>query len=116
VICWLARFDEKHRPCQGPTDRAHLVKQQTLRREGHSDLIDDPRTWVPACRFHHGIWDSYGAVVVPRDALPEAVEALMEQRGLGWALRRRFGQRRIDADATNAHPGTEHKGGAQART
>lgn len=96
MSCWLRQFDEKHRCCQGRTDRAHLLKQQTLRREGHSDLIDDPRTFVPACRLHHSVWDSYGAVVVPRSAVPASLEELCEERGLSWALDRRFGQRTAD--------------------
>jgi hypothetical protein len=91
--CWLKQFSVKERACEGRMDRAHLVEQQTLKKEGHPELCPDPRTWVPACRWHHTQFDGHFGVQVPRSALPVELEKLCEEIGLGWYLDRRFGER-----------------------
>jgi hypothetical protein len=88
-FCWLVGFGGQL-PCEGRTDRAHLIAQQTLKRLGHGDLVGDPRTWVPACRKHHTAFDDY-RLSVPREGLPEALESLCEELGLSWYLDRRYG-------------------------
>ncbi len=103
--CWLARFDEKERPCAGRTQKAHLLEKQTLKREVRSHAawirgepewpdgmngIWDERLWIPACERHHSLFDHH-MIAVPRSALPASTEELAEQLGLGWYLDRRFG-------------------------
>jgi hypothetical protein len=91
IGCWLSQFSTRERVCSGRMDRAHLVPQQLLRREGHAALCPDPRLWKPACRLHHGMFDGYTGVVVPRDALPVELEELCLAIGLDWYLDRRYG-------------------------
>jgi hypothetical protein len=93
ATCWLRQFDALNRECSGRMDRAHLIEKQRLRKEGHADLIDDPRTWVPACRLHHFSWDAYRGVTVPREALPEPLVALCDELGLLWWIDRRYPER-----------------------
>jgi hypothetical protein len=95
VNCWLAQFTES--PCAGGLVRCHLVPRQFLEREGHADLIDDPRTWVPGCGGptgiggHHGELDSSRRLRIPLFALPTATLLLMEEIGLEWWLEREYG-------------------------
>lgn len=90
--CWLAAFAApERRECEGRMDRAHLVKQQRLVKEGHAELCEDPRTWKLACRRHHTMWDNYRGLVVPRSAVPAELETLLDGVGLAWLLDRRFG-------------------------
>lgn len=97
--CWLQQFSDKP-TCAGRMDRAHLVTRQLLRREGHDALIPDERTWMPACRFHHGQFDNYRGVVIPRERLPEAFLSLMDDLGLLWWVDRRYGRE----NAADARP------------
>lgn len=90
--CWLAPFSDK--PCDGRLRVVHLVPKQTLKREGGDPW--DVRSYVYACggimglSGHHGELDGY-QLTVPREALPEAVEALCAELGISWWLDRRFG-------------------------
>lgn len=93
--CWLRQFSEL--PCAGPLEHAHLVEKQRLRKEGHADLIPDPRTWRPACRKHHTALDHFRGLVVPREAIPGELEKLCDEIGLTWALDKRFGERSVAA-------------------
>jgi hypothetical protein len=60
--CWLAQFSTK--PCEGRLIRAHLIPRQLLKREGHPEAIDDPRSSVWSCggimgnAGHHGMFDA----------------------------------------------------------
>ena len=84
--CWLAQFAPAV-ACAGRMDRAHLVEQQRLRKEGQGELCPDPRTWRPACRRHHNLFDQYRpGIIVPIEAVPEDLVELLEDVGLGWAL------------------------------
>lgn len=86
--CWLAQFCRGVK-CDGPMDRAHLVEQQRLKKEGHADLCRDPRTWKWACRRHHGMFDGFRRQMrVPRSAIPGELVVLLESIGLMWALER----------------------------
>lgn len=101
--CWLAQFGRGD--CRGPLQKAHLIAKQTLRREviGHPKpkrgwtadefaLLWDERVWVLACELHHGRFDGH-RLVVPREALPEPLEAFAVEIGLGHWLDRRYGER-----------------------
>lgn len=90
--CWLRPFDLRGRACSGRMDRAHLIERQTLRREGLGEFIPDRATWVAACRLHHGSFDNFRGVVVPRGAVPEATELFAVRERLLWYLDRRFGR------------------------
>lgn len=102
--CQLARFS--HRPCTGRLIRAHLIPRQLLNREGHADLIDDPRTYVLACGGitgiggHHGEFDQTRTLRVPRWALPPDTEALARDVGLSWYLDREYGKSSTDMDVS----------------
>lgn len=88
VCCWLAQFAPAV-PCEGRMDPAHLVEQQRLKKEGHRELCPDPRTWRPACRRHHDLFDHYDKRMrVPRSAIPDELVKLMWDIGMVWALAR----------------------------
>ncbi len=91
--CFLAPFSR--RPCDGQLRRVHLVEKQALKRRGHDPW--DPRSYVLACggpwpglSAHHGEFDRY-KLVVPREALPEAVEEMCVEFGMRFYLDRRYG-------------------------
>lgn len=93
--CFLARFST--RPCDGRLVKAHLLPRQLLRRQGHPDAIDDPRSYVWACggpcgcSAHHGAFDVARTLRVPRAAIPAGVEELAAELGLLWYLDREYG-------------------------
>jgi hypothetical protein len=97
-MCWLREFSppSKERGCEGRLDRAHLVTKQLLKREGLSDFISDARAWVPACRRHHTMFDSYN-LTVPRERLPEPFLTLMADLDLSWWVDRRYGALEVTA-------------------
>ncbi len=93
--CWLAQFT--NRPCDGaPIWRVHLIAKQSIERKGGDPW--DERSYVRACggstglEGHHGQFDTY-RLVVPREALPVAVEELAEELNMGYYLERRYGPR-----------------------
>ncbi len=107
VRCFFARFDPKERPCEGRSQKAHLIAKQTLRREFRAarepgvrrgetiwpDALNgiwDARVWVPACERHHHLFDHH-MISVPRESLPESFLSLAEELGLSWAVDRRYG-------------------------
>lgn len=111
VGCWLARFSA--RPCEGRLERAHLIPQQTIRRElrlarprrkgGRAEqryawrVIWDERIWVPACQAHHHALDQSRKLRISRSDLPQTVEDYAEEHGLGWWLARAYGPLRAPA-------------------
>lgn len=92
MICWLHMHGSGDLgPCDGRWDRAHLIPRQLMRREGLEHLIPDRRTWVPACRRHHGMLDFSRTLRIARAELPVAVETFAEEHDLGWFLDREYG-------------------------
>lgn len=85
--------------CDGQLIRAHLIPQQTLRREcgkGWRALADDARSWVPCCGGptgiggHHGRLDHSRTLRIPFDALPFGFVQFCEEIGLGWYVTRTY--------------------------
>lgn len=96
--CFLAQFAST--PCDGQLVRAHLLPRQLLKRhvpDRAAELIQDPRSWVPACggitgcSGHHGAYDFARTLRIPRHMLPPGVEELAEELNLVWWLDRSFG-------------------------
>lgn len=104
ATCWLAQFTDT--PCDGRLEKAHIIRQQTIRREvwnkrpelrkelgglnGAGLLIWDERAWRPACHKHHTELDQARTLRIPRSAIPVETEAFAEQYGLGWWLDRTY--------------------------
>jgi hypothetical protein len=92
--CWLAQFSKT--PCDGELVRCHLIPRQVLKREGHPELIDDRRTWVPGCGGptgvggHHGELDFSRKLRIPIWDIPTETLLLMEAIDLDWWLRREY--------------------------
>jgi hypothetical protein len=86
-------------PCDGRLIKAHLIKRQTLTREGYGRLIHDRRTWVPCCggpqgnAGHHGRLDG-GQLRIPREKLPKGFVDLMGELGLSWCVAKHYGESR----------------------
>jgi hypothetical protein len=102
VNCWLAAHAVAETPpmpaCHGRLIKAHLIPRQLLKREGSAKAVEDPRSWVWACggpmgnAGHHGMLDTARTLRIPRDRLPEALEELASELGLGWWLSRTYGE------------------------
>lgn len=103
--CYLRAFTAE--PCRGRLQRAHLVKQQTLRREVWNTryrrgfelpllrtFLGWPCWWVWACEHHHYMLDKSRKLRVPRHKLPPALEAAAAEYELGWWLDREYGELR----------------------
>jgi hypothetical protein len=101
--CWVARHVVACGPCDGRLVRAHLIRQQVIRREAPNADPWDKRLWVPVCGGptgiggHHGQLDFSRTLRIPRDALPAAVEAFAFEHGLAWWLEREYGPREMAA-------------------
>lgn len=97
MTCWVALHVPNPGPCNGQLVRAHLIKQQTIRREAGKAHVWDDRVWVPVCggptgcSGHHGQLDYSRTLRIPRDALPIAVEEFAAEHGLTWWLEREYG-------------------------
>jgi hypothetical protein len=95
--CWFAETFWDAGPCDGQLVRAHLIKEQTLRREAPDADPKDPRVWVPACggpmgnAGHQAMYKPDGFRPVPRDVLPLELEEFAAEYGLGWYLARIYG-------------------------
>jgi hypothetical protein len=97
--CFLAAFSD--RPCAGRMQKAHLIRQQTIRRElrWRNDGEDvaatlwDERVWRAACYRHHTMLDQARTLRIPRSAIPAETEAYAGEFGLGWWLDRTYGLR-----------------------
>lgn len=96
--CWFADLPGAG-PCDGVLRKCHLIPKQKIKREVGKAAMWDERVWVWGCGGptgiggHHGMLDYSRKLRVPRDRLPEAVEAFAEQHGLGWWLDREYGER-----------------------
>lgn len=95
--CWVAFNVVSPGHCSGRLVRAHLIKQQTIRREAPNADLWDPRCWVPVCGGpmgnggHHGMLDHSRTLRIPREALPSSLEEFAAEHGLLWALDREYG-------------------------
>lgn len=101
--CWVALHVIEPGPCDGRLVRAHLIKQQTIRREVGPEHVWDDRVWIPVCGGptgvggHHGQLDFSRSLRIPRDALPVMVEEFAAEHGLTWWLEREYGPRELEA-------------------
>jgi hypothetical protein len=101
--CWVAFNVPGCGPCDGPLVRAHLIKQQTIRREAGKQHVWDDRVWVPCCGGptgvggHHGQLDYARSLRIPRSALPVMVEEFAAEHGLTWWLEREYGATELAA-------------------
>jgi hypothetical protein len=95
--CWLAQFMPSV-SCDGRMERAHLIREQTIRREvSRSKLILwAPAVWRPACHRHHGELDQTKALRIPRGAIPVETEQWAAGHGLAWWLDREYGEAMAD--------------------
>lgn len=97
--CWVAETLPDAGPCDGVLQRAHLVRQQVLRREvgeGWRKAAADPRSWVLMCFKHHGQLDYSRTLKIPREVLPVEVEEFARKHGLLWWLDREYGTVPVD--------------------
>ena len=76
--------------CEPPIQAAHLIPQQTLRKEGFSEHLWDPRNGVGACYRAHRRSDA-AVERFPVERIPEAAWQFAEELGLTWKLERLYG-------------------------
>lgn len=91
--CWLAAFSDV--PCDGRMEKAHLVRQQTIKREirGAEDpkaILWDSRVLRPGCYRHHTMLDQAKTLRIPREAIPVETEQYAAELGLTWWLDRTY--------------------------
>lgn len=112
-------------PCSGRLVRGHLLPRALMRRElrfglvfedgawrklqrtedryelpyrSLTDLVNDPRSWVPMCGgitgsgAHHGRVDYSRTLRIPRSMIPAATEEFAAEIGLLWYLDREYGE------------------------
>lgn len=97
--CALAQFSDT--PCRhradGQPDRAHLIKQQRLKRALKSRglskaeiqaIVWDERIWVWACRKHHSDFDELRLVLLESD-YPASVHEFAADHGFVFIDARR---------------------------
>lgn len=91
--CWFKSELGFEGPCEfwgGRPDRAHLIRKELLRKFRPDLDRDDPRLWVPACRRHHRLADSWLLGVQPAEVFPAPFLELAEREGFfqvpgrGW--------------------------------
>lgn len=94
--CWLAKWGRG--PCYGRLVKAHLIPQQTLRKEIAyltPEITWDERAWVWACggimgnASHHGQFDA-GKIIIPRQDLPIGLLEFAAEHGLMWYVDKHF--------------------------
>lgn len=94
--CWLRTFGRGQ--CFGRLVKAHLIPQQTLRKEiayATPEIIWDPRVWVWACggimgnASHHGQFDNK-KIILPRQDLPLGLLEYAAEHGLTWYIEKHF--------------------------
>lgn len=73
--CWFKHTITGCGPCEGPLQRAHLIRAQVIAREIGTEFetLWDPRAWVPGCERHHRMLDHSRQIRVDREQLPAAV-------------------------------------------
>jgi hypothetical protein len=100
--CWVALNVTGCGPCDGQLVKAHLIAAQVLRREGLKDHVWDEAVWRPVCGGLSGLGGHHHAIDgrslrIPRERLPEALEAFAAEHGLEWFLSRTYGMREAAA-------------------
>lgn len=90
--CWFKATVAGCGPCEGPLQRAHLVRAQVIAREVNAEFetLWDPRCWVPGCERHHRMLDHSRQIRIPRELLPAAVEEFAGEHGLTWWIDREY--------------------------
>lgn len=103
-VCFLAEFSDT--PCGGRMEKAHLIKQQVIRKEiwnqqvelremlgenGAGILLWDARVWRPACHTHHFHLDESKRIRLTRQQLPASVEEYAAEYGISWWLEKTYG-------------------------
>lgn len=104
--CWFKHNLTGIGPCEGPLERAHLIRAQVIAREIGSDFetLWDPRAWVPGCVRHHRALDHSRQIRIPRAQLPAAVEQFaVEHEAVAYWLEREYGP--VSIEAGGATPG-----------
>ena len=99
--CFLAAFSDV--PCDGRMEKAHLVRQQTIRKalrskddvEDARAIIWDPRVWRPACYRHHTMLDHARTLRIPREAIPAETVEYARELGLLWWVDRTYREREM---------------------
>lgn len=105
MACFLKQFAGPGlRECDGPVQKHHVVKQQTIKRQfpAVSSLapdevvrrrkrelaaaLKDTRNLVSACKRHHDILHSANGFSVAAERWPDSVREFAEELGVGWAL------------------------------
>lgn len=73
--CWFKANIAGCGPCEGPLQRAHLIRAQVIEREVDAEFetLWDPRCWVPGCERHHRMLDHSRQIRIPRETVPAAV-------------------------------------------
>ena len=97
--CWFRHHLTGIGPCEGPLERAHLIRAQVIRCEvGDAfEILWDPRCWVPGCVRHHRALDHSRQVRIGRSQLPAAVEEFaVEYPAVAFWLDREYGPREIE--------------------
>lgn len=108
--CFFRQFaPDGLRECQGPTQRHHAIKQQTIRRlfprlpmfasdeeirenkRRLNQALNDGRNHLMACKRHHDLHEQAKAIPVPREELPAVLELFAADYGLEYELERMFG-------------------------
>lgn len=94
--CFLRQFSTK--PCYGRLVRAHLIPQQTLKKEiayVNTAILWDERVWAWACGGvvgdggHHGELDQK-KIIIPYLDLPFTLLEYAHEHGLMWWIERHF--------------------------
>lgn len=76
--------------CDGPMQKAHLIAQQVLNREGLYADRWRPAVWVWACQKHHTAFDDACTIRLPRAAIPTSTERFASDHKLTWYLDRTY--------------------------
>lgn len=90
--CWAREHIQGIGPCEGPLERAHLLRAQVIRREVGDDFetLWAPEVWRPFCTRHHRALDHSRQIRIPRALIPEDTERWAADHGLTWWLDREY--------------------------
>lgn len=80
--CWLKATVAGCGPCEGPLERAHLIRAQVIRREVDAEFetLWDPRCWAPACSRHHRMLDHSRQIRITFEQLPASVHEFAAEK------------------------------------
>jgi hypothetical protein len=88
VTACIMRFEDPT-GCQGPLQLHHAIKQQTLRKHGHHDLLYDHRNLITVCERHHRRHHNR-TQPIPYAALPAAAIYFAHEIALHYQLERYY--------------------------